>query len=511
MGWSEVSPVVPLPELAERLGLAWLGAKRDDAIGALHGGTKVRKLDHLLAVPPFRDAPSWSSVGAIGSGHLVALTAAATRLKRRLVAECFWEPVSDGVLSNLAFIASGPTEVHYHRNRAWLLPHLLTPGGPVRIPPGATHPASVVGLVAAGLELGEQVAAGVLPEPDWVVLPLGTCGTAAGIALGMALAGLRTRVWAVAAVEWPFSRAGLLQRLMADTQRWLAENGVSLPKVGVPPVRIDRTQLGAGYGLATPASVTAAELGRAASLPLEPIYSGKAMAALMAKPPAGANVLFWVTPHRGGLPQDAAWQQRLPSALQARLDGGGGGFSRRAVLVGAAGLAATGTVGWRLSGYPELPWQGAVLGAREAAVLIAAAAAWLPAAPGGALPGGVAPLEVARTIDAYLVGAPAAMVIEVHALLALVEHGTLLGGELRRLTALSPADRAAFLTRLGGYPQPLPFAARGLRDLLMLGLYADPRTWPGIGYEGPLLGPEARPDPYAQWVAAPGDLPRSAR
>lgn len=81
--------MTPLPLLAAELGLAWLGVKRDDQLDALSGGSKPRKLDYLLAAPPFADAPSWAAVGAIGSGNLVALTGAAAVLGRRLDAHVF--------------------------------------------------------------------------------------------------------------------------------------------------------------------------------------------------------------------------------------------------------------------------------------------------------------------------------------------------------------------------------------------------------------------------------------
>ena len=51
-----------------------------------------------------------------------------------------------------------------------------------------------LGYVNAGLELGEQVAAGALPEPAAVVVPLRSGGTVAGLLAGFMLAGLRSRL-----------------------------------------------------------------------------------------------------------------------------------------------------------------------------------------------------------------------------------------------------------------------------------------------------------------------------
>ena len=106
LGWVDApTPVTALPDLADVLGLAWLGVKRDDRLPTLHGGSKVRKLDFALAAPTVARAPTWTSFGAIGSGHLSTLTAAATHLERRLLARCFFEPLGPWVEEELAFTA----------------------------------------------------------------------------------------------------------------------------------------------------------------------------------------------------------------------------------------------------------------------------------------------------------------------------------------------------------------------------------------------------------------------
>jgi len=167
-GWVKApSPLTALPALAKHLGLESLTVKRDDLLDALYGGNKTRKLDVLLATAPFEDAPKWASLGAIGSGHLAACTAAAQTLGRELDAHLFFEPLSSGVLENLAFVASGPATLHYYGSRIELgvkARGLLTSesfaGNPV-MPPGGTLPAGVAGVARAGFELREQIRANV--------------------------------------------------------------------------------------------------------------------------------------------------------------------------------------------------------------------------------------------------------------------------------------------------------------------------------------------------------------
>lgn len=500
------SPVTAMPELAAELGLGWLGAKRDDLLPGLVGGTKVRKLDHLLATPPWRDAATWTSVGAIGSGHLVALTAAARVLDRRVHAHLFWTPPTEEARESIAYVACGPTTLSFYKSRMSLAlraPRVVL-GAAERgvVPAGGTTPAGLAGIVRAGLELAAQVAAGVLPSPDRVMVPLGTGGTAAGLALGLALGGLRPVVHAVAVVERAFSGRRRLHRLTAATRAWLAAAGVGLPEPA--PLHIDRGHLGDGYARETPAARAACARLRAAGLPLEPVYSGKAMAALLGGAArAGDRVLVWITPRRDApLPADPDWIERLPPALRRRLERAErrGPSRRRVILAGtAAALVAAGV--YRTTGYPPLPgWQGHALSPWAAHVLSGAAEVVLP-------PGADA-RAAAEAADRYLAELPPRLQREARAMFAAIEHGTTpLTLRLRRFTRLEPAERDAFLRTLadrGGLQRQL---YRGIRDLCLLGHYQQPATWADLGYGGPLVPRERRPTNYDALAAAPGQLP----
>ena len=65
---------------------------------------------------------------------------------------------------------------------------------PFVIPFGGTSPRGVLGFVNAAFEIAEQVVAGDLPEPDLVYVPLGSMGTAAGLAIGFAAREMKTKV-----------------------------------------------------------------------------------------------------------------------------------------------------------------------------------------------------------------------------------------------------------------------------------------------------------------------------
>ena len=509
------APITALPEHAAALGFASLHVQRDDQCSPMPGGSKVRKLDLLLAAPPWSDAPRWTSAGGIGSGHLVALVAAARFLGRHLEAHVFWEPLDETILGNLAYVASGPTTLRYHHGRVGLAlsrPRLLTGHAVSAIGPGASEPLGVVGLVRAGLEVAAQVRAGTLPAPDVVFVPLGTGGTAAGLALGLGLGGQRCTVRAVAAVERPLAGPVRLKHLQDEARVALAEHRVNLPATEAAPIEVVRGALGLGYARPTAAALAACAEARALGLRLEPVYSGKAWAAMGAEAARwqGRHVLFWLTPHGRDLPRDPDWRDRLPPALARRLAATERrGPSRRQVVGGAVAVAALGAAAVRLGGYHRLPgFPGAVLAPWEAEVLAAAAEALIPDTPGGPWPRGPSPTAIAAGADAYLRGLPAPLARDIHTLIAVIEHGTGLDLRLPRFTRLGPRSRLACLQRLVALGGPLPQAVRGLRDLCLVGFWQDPSTWPAIGYAGPRLPPVRRD--YAELVAPPGTLPRGA-
>ena len=100
------------------------------------------------------------------------------------------------------------------------------------IPPGGTSPLGILGHVNAALELAEQVARGEMPRPARVVLPVGSGGTAAGLALGFAIAKMDTVI--VGARVAPRIAAGRTRVLaLAGRERRYLERlaGERIPRV----------------------------------------------------------------------------------------------------------------------------------------------------------------------------------------------------------------------------------------------------------------------------------------
>jgi hypothetical protein len=128
-----------------------------------------------------------------------------------------------------------------------------------------------------------------------------------------------------------------------------------------------------------------------------------------------------------------------------------------------------------------------VLTPKEYLVLGALCRRLLAADEGGA----PSPDEVgtALAIDAYLERLDPSLVGDLRSLLHVVEHGAFLSA-LRpsRFTRLGPAHQDAVLAAWES--SRLDFRRQGfqaLKALAMIGYYDDARTWPILGYPGPLL------------------------
>src|SRR5204863_6183468 len=109
-------------------------------------------------------------------------------------------------------------------------PYFLTVGGSSAL--------GTLGYVDAALELAAQVERGELPAPTHVLVALGSGGTAAGLVLGFALAGLGSGVVAVQVNDrmplGPKRVAGLAER----ARRLLERRGAKLPPTTVSPADV---------------------------------------------------------------------------------------------------------------------------------------------------------------------------------------------------------------------------------------------------------------------------------
>jgi len=336
-------PFVPLAKRStavERLsGLsAELGAelwiKRDDQSSPRYGGNKVRKLELLLGRALARGRRRVVTAGALGTHHGLATAAFGEQLGLETELLLWPQPLTDHVRSNLRAGLAFGARVQLLRHPVLLpiaLASILARGrrehAPFElIPPGGSDGLGTLGYVDAGLELAEQVERGLLPAPDYIWLPAGTCGTAAGLALGLCLGGLEdVQVMAVQVVEGIITNRFTLGAVARGGVRMLRRHGPRMNRTKPSNLRLVGGQLGAGYG--HPCDEAQRWLGAIADcdqIQLEPTYTAKALAGMVASLGAGLGRrrhLFWNTVSSVDLSERsyALNLDRLPAPLRALL------------------------------------------------------------------------------------------------------------------------------------------------------------------------------------------------
>jgi 1-aminocyclopropane-1-carboxylate deaminase/D-cysteine desulfhydrase-like pyridoxal-dependent ACC family enzyme len=328
-------PLAQVPTRVERVrGLVRDGVevwiKREDQSGALYGGNKVRKLEFLLAEARARGAHEILTLGAIGSHHVLATAIYGRAQGFAVTAVVFPQPLTAHVRQQLlADVAAGAT-LHPTRGYAGVPLALARRRrkGVAWLSAGGSSPTGTLGWVSAAFEIREQVARGELPAPDVVYVALGSCGTAAGLLLGL---DAKTELVAVRVVDRLVANARTTRRLAAATERQIRAAGGVLP-LARPSLRVEHGCFGAGYGHATPAGEAAVARAAAAGIALEPTYTGKTMAALLADADAGRldgkRVLFIQTfnsvdlaPMLAAGPGPAGLPERLRRLFPAGSDG----------------------------------------------------------------------------------------------------------------------------------------------------------------------------------------------
>ena len=139
-------------------------------------------------------------------------------------------------------------------------------------------------------------------KPDVIVHASSSGGTQAGLIAGCALLGLQPRIIGVSADEPADSAAA--RSCGSSSRAWPSMLGAKSATIGLDrEIEVDDSQVGDGYGVPTASSTEALELvARREGILLDPVYTAKAMAGLIARVRQGEfnegqTILFW---HTGG-------------------------------------------------------------------------------------------------------------------------------------------------------------------------------------------------------------------
>lgn len=327
---------LPTPVTAHRLSLTNgefdVAVKHDEATSPLYGGNKIRKLEYLLKRARDRGATRIATFGAAGSNHALATAIHAHELGFDCTCFLAHQKATPGVARTLNMHRQLGTEIFEWGHRIDQVPLFrkqLQGRGAWAIPLGGTCWLGAVGFVNAGLELARQIVDGSIDRPDRIYIACGTTGSAAGLALGIATAGLNTTVQAIQVADNPFASERKLHKLMAKTHVLLNRFDPSFDANDWQSRIAWRSEfLAGGYARVDEATAAACAIAKEQlDLSLETTYTGKAMAAMLhdlqARDYSGQRYLFWNTYNARPLPvttERPAKLDNIPPAFERYFD-----------------------------------------------------------------------------------------------------------------------------------------------------------------------------------------------
>ena len=316
------TPLFPAPALAAHLGTrARISIKADDCTGLGLGGNKVRKLEYELDPARLRGVTHLVTAGGPHSNHCRVTAAAAARLGLGCTLVVNGDP-DDPRRGNALLHRLLGARIVTVADREDRVPAMeeevrrigAAGGGALAVPVGASTARGALGYVHAVAELRDQ--AGGDGEPPWIFTSSSSGGTLAGLILGCAIFDWHARLVAVSADE-PAEWIGETASALAAAAARLLEEGTGDDTPGLETGLADRVRdvaggvlvtddfMGAGYGMATPGGEEASRVfGAQAGVVLDPVYTAKAAAAMIAwlrdgRVVAGDHAVFL---HTGGHP-----------------------------------------------------------------------------------------------------------------------------------------------------------------------------------------------------------------
>ena len=294
------TPIHKLENISRLLGTE-VYVKRDDLSGLGLGGNKVRKLEFLLADAQAQGAEIVFTTGGAQSNHAMLTAAAANRLgmkpililkKRGVTARRGNQLLEHLMGTDVRFLDTDDyADIYAEMDRVG-----QASGRPYyKIPCGGSNALGSLGYVACAREIRDQ---GM--TFDHILCAEGSGGTMAGLALGAKLFLPGTRVSGMMVDSDPFDQ--ITPALMREAAALLEAD----VEIGAEDFSL-RDMCGPGYAIPSPEGNRAVALmAEREGLFLDPVYTGKAFAGLLAMAEEGAfaasdRVLFLHSGGAGGL------------------------------------------------------------------------------------------------------------------------------------------------------------------------------------------------------------------
>ncbi len=321
------TPVERLEKTGKQIGASELWIKRDELTSELYGGNKPRKFEFIFAEARAMGRRSMLTMGSAGSNHGAATSLFCRKYGFEPILSLSPQPVLSYVRGNILVNHSQKTKIVYSPNDVVgflkMMEMCVRPRLQGAMPPyfmyfGGSSPTGNVGFIEAGLELAQQIRNGELPLPRYLFVTSGSCGTHAGLMLGLKLAGIPTEVIGVRIVPKILTNPFVVSWHANRTMRFLRGLDPSIPRLRINPaqIRLIDNFFGGQYGRPTPECKAAVNIAKkTGELMLDPTYTGKSFAAMIdfirRKNITDEPILFWHTlnqvdlrPHYEGISPD---------------------------------------------------------------------------------------------------------------------------------------------------------------------------------------------------------------
>jgi D-cysteine desulfhydrase family pyridoxal phosphate-dependent enzyme len=340
------TPFERMANLSRELGGVNLFIKRDDQTGLAFGGNKSRKLDFIMADVLKQKADCVITWGGMQSNWCRQTAAAARRLgvkpiliifkRASLPMECDGNLLLDSILGadirtieleqGKSFMEIRAVEeilktIVEEERRAGNNPYIAPIGGTF-LEGSMSQPLGAISYVKAFVELTEQAEAEDV-KIDYIVHATGSGSTQAGLIAGAKLLGPRVKIIGISVCEDLQTITRFVQTIAQRTfEAFKLET-----ELNGTDIRIVKEFLGGGYGILNHETTRALRLvAETEGVLLDPVYTGKAMAGLIALTQQGyfekgANVVFL---HTGGAPALFPYREQILNYLGS-VDGDGTG------------------------------------------------------------------------------------------------------------------------------------------------------------------------------------------
>lgn len=301
-----------MSNISKLLGGPDLYIKRDDVMELAHGGNKTRKLEYSLAAALKSGAKAVVTQGGLQSNHVRQTVSGAAKvgLESHVILSNPVPEMKEELMGSGNFLMDQIMGAHMYvaeEGRGPVVEKVtadLTAAGkkPYNIPSGASNGVGSMGYVNCGRELVNQWnAMGI--SPSHIFHPTGSCGTQAGLLVGLRYFGnTATKVMGVSVGGPAEPVKNRIRQVLNETCDMM---GVARDFISDDDIIVLDQYYGQAYGYPTEAGIDALKMVASNEGVLtDPVYTSKAMSAMldMVKNDKLENARDVTFLHTGGAP-----------------------------------------------------------------------------------------------------------------------------------------------------------------------------------------------------------------